>query len=155
MKTLLSYIICVMLTISTSCGQTQNKASEKKAESTLLEFYSKYFYIWKNTPISSTVPVNVLHKKLDSLMQRYCTSKVRSEAMKTFEDVGADWITKDRIGDLNENLKVEKDSIKENEYIVSFIATYLDIPGKPVKQHVVLHVTMVKEKGSYKINDVS
>ena len=154
MKILLSYMICAILAIANSCGQTQNKAAEKQAKNTLLEYYSKHFYVWENTPISNTVPVNVLREKLDSLMQKYCTSKARSEAIQAFENVGADWLTKDLVGDLNENLKVKKDSTKGSEYIVSFTATYLDIPTKPVRENVVLHVTVVKEGESYKIDSV-
>jgi hypothetical protein len=154
MKILLSYMICAILTINNSCGQAQNKASEKQAENTLQEFYSKHFYIWENTPITSATPITVFRGKLDSLMQKYCTSKVRSEAITTLDNVGADWLTKDLVGDVNENLRVEKDSTKENSYVVFFTATDSNAKGMPIRRRVMLHVIVVKEGEKYKIDSV-
>jgi hypothetical protein len=152
MKTLLSLIIGAMVTFTSSCGQSQNNVfSNKQTENMLFEFYSKLFKIWE-TP---SLPSDVRYDKLDSLMQKHCTSKLRNEAREAFENVGADVPTNNLVSvDLNESLKVKKNANKENCYIISFIATYSDAPGGPIKKQVVLHVTVVKEGESYKIDSV-
>ena len=157
MRTLASLIICMVFTLTSSCGQTQNNSMEKEVENILLEFYSKHLYIWENTPISNSSPVTVLQEKLDSLMQKYCTSKLRNEAREAFENVGVDFMTNDLIGDSNEGLKVEKEAGNENGYIISFIsdvALYSDATGGTTKKQIVLHVTVVKEGESYKLDSV-
>ena len=154
MKPLLSFMICAMLTITCSWGQAHNSASEKQVEKTLLEFYTKHFYIWKNTTVSKSVPANVRREKLDSLMQKYCTSKIRRKAIEAYDSVGADWFTNDLIDDLNENLKVAKDSNKENMYVVSFTAINSDHSGELSKKNVRLYITVVKIGEHYKIDSV-
>jgi hypothetical protein len=154
MKTLQLYLISTILIFFSSCSTAQNNNSERLAETMLLEFYSKHFYIWRNTPISNTSPVTVLYEKLDSLMQNHCTSKLRMEVKEVFENVGADLLTNNLIGDINESLNVVKDARLENAYIVSFIATYLDAPGGQTKKHVTVYVTVIKEGESYKIDSV-
>lgn len=154
MKLLKLYIISTVLIFISSCGAAQNNTSEKQVENMLMDFYSKYVYIWENTPINDAVPVNVLYGKLDSLIQKFCTSKLRNKAITTFQEADADWLTNNLVGSLNENLKVEKDTTKEDGYIVSFAATYTDAPGGQTKKQVTLQVTVVKEGESYKIADV-
>lgn len=87
-------------------------------------------------------------------MQKYCSSKLRKEAREAFDNVGADLLTNNLIGNLNENLKVVKDARKENDYIVSFEATYSDAPGGQTKKQVTVYVTVIKEGESYKIDSV-
>jgi hypothetical protein len=154
MKTIQILLIVSLMMIISSCGIAQNNNSEKPAEAMLLDFYSKHFYIWENTPVSNTCPVTVLYEKLDSLMQKFCTSKLRKEVRKVFDNVGGDLLTNNLIGDLNENLKVVKDAKMENDYIVSFLATYFDAPGGHSKKQVAVHVTVIKEGESYKIDSV-
>ena len=153
MKLLKLYIISTALISISSCGAAQNNTSEKQAVTMLLEFYAKHFQVW-GIP---SLPPDVRYEKLDSLIQNSCTSKLRNEARETFENVGADFLTNDLIGNVNENLKVERDAANENGYIVSFIsdiATYADAPGRQTKKQVTLHVTVVKEGESYKIDSV-
>jgi len=121
----------------------------------LLDFYSKLFYIYENDSITYSVPAEVRHEKLDSLISIYCTTRLRDKANEIMEDgYGHDLLTNDLVGDLNENLKVEKDSGIENSYVVSFNATYSDAPRGSIPKQVLLHVTLVKEGESYKIDFV-
>jgi hypothetical protein len=154
MKTLLSFIIVAMATFTSSCGQTENNtSSNEQAEKMLLEFYTNHFEVWS----MPSLPSDVRYVKLDSLMQKFCTSKLRNEAKEAFENVGVDFLTNDRIGASNENLKVEKEAGNENGYIVSFIsdvALYSDALGEQIKKQVVLYVTVVKEGEEYKIASV-
>lgn len=154
MKIRSSFILGVMITFISSCGQAQNRTDEKQAEEMLLQFYSKHFYLWENTPVNDAVPFNVLSNRLDSLMQIYCTSKLRNEAREALNNVGADWLTNNLVGYLNESLKIEKNVTKENCYLVSFIASYKDAPGGPDKKQVTFQVTVVKDGESYKIAEV-
>jgi len=153
MKTLQFYIISTVLIFFNSCGIAQNNTFEKQAENMLLEYYTKHFQVW-GIP---SLPSDVRYEKLDSLMQKYCTSKLINEAKEAFENVGVDFLTNDLIGNLNENLKVERDTINENDYIVSFvsdIATYIDAPGEQTKKQVTVYVTVIKEGDCYKIDSV-
>jgi hypothetical protein len=153
MKTLKLYIISAILISISSCSTAQNNTSEKQAENVLLEFYTKHFQVW-GIP---SLPSDVRYEKLDSLMQKYCTSKLRKEAREAYENVGVDFLTNDLIGNSNENLKVERDTTNENGYIVSFlsdIATYADPPSGQTKKQVTIHVTVIKEGNNYKINYV-
>ena len=145
-------VVCIMV-FSNSCIQAQNTINENGVEIMIKDFYTKYSNIWENTPIS--VPANVLHEKLDSLAQKYCTKKIRNEAKAWFVN-GQDLFTNDYGMDI-ESLKtliITKDTSKVNCYIVCFTTTNSDASGKPVKQNVVLHVSVMKEKEEYKINDV-
>lgn len=154
MKTLLSFVIGVSVTFMSSCGHSQNRTAEKQAEEMLLQFYSKHFYIWENTPINESVPVNVLGDRLDSLMQIFCTEKLRKEAREAFYNVGADWLTNDLVGSVNESLKVEKIANSGSSYLVSFIALDEDASGKMAKKQVTLRVTLLKNGENYKIDGV-
>jgi hypothetical protein len=155
MNILKSYLVTALLAYTCSCGQAQPKSCNREAANTVLKFYSKYFHLWENTRISNTVPANVFFEKLDSLMQEYCTLNIRKEAKQAFENIGADVLT-NNLGSviLNEKLKVEKDSTKGNQYLVSFVATYSDAPGGSIKKQVILNVTVVKEGESYKIDSI-
>lgn len=151
MKTVFSYITFVMLTIASGCGQAQNCAMQKHAEDTLFEFYSNHFRTWENAPGDG--PANELFEKLDSLLEKYCTPRLRNEAMEAFENVGADVLT-NNLGsvDLNENLKVVHHS--SDEYVVTFDATYSNVPGGTLKKTILLYVKVVKEGDIYKIDSV-
>lgn len=153
MKLLKLYIISTILIFLSSCG-AQNNSKEKQVENMLLEFYSMHFYIWENTPISAESPLTVLQGKLDSLMLKHCTSKLINEQKVAFENVGADLLTNDLIGSFNENLKIEKDSKIENNYIVSFKATYKEPSGGQLSKQVVLHVSVIEIGGVYKIDSI-
>jgi hypothetical protein len=153
MKTIILIIFSALLTITNSCCRSQENVQEIKAQNMLLEFYSKLFYIYENDSITTSVPADVRHKKLDSLIRIYCTTRLSNKAQETLEDgYGHDLLTNDLIGDLNENLKVEKDSGKENGYIVSFKAMYSDATRETLPKQVFLHVTLVKEGERYKID---
>jgi len=128
----------------------QNKASEKEVENMLNTFYSNHFKIWE----TSNMSFKIKSQKLDSLKQIYCTSELINEANEASLNSGADILTYDLNGDTNENLKVEKDPEKKNRYIVSYMSTFSDIPDGPVKDKVILHVTVTKEGDKFKIMSV-
>jgi hypothetical protein len=152
MKVILSSMLFVMLVFMSSCGQAQNNTSEKQI-SMLKEFYISYNDIWSAPP--KTIPYDVLANKADSLNSIYCTVQLRKKAKEWLEE-GHDLITNDySYGDMvPKTLSVIKDSTKSNEYIVSYTAHDTDPYGKEYTQQVTLHVTVIKEGESYKIDSV-
>ena len=150
-KNVLFYLILSVIYFN-CCVSAQNINSEQQIIDMLTNFYTAYNSVWINTPVST--PANVLHEKLDSLQEKYCSVKLRDKAKRYFE-YGQDLLTND-LGSVyaNEDLKVEKDSVKENSYIVSFVASNSDVSGKLIKQKVVLHVSVIKVGEGYKIDEV-
>lgn len=51
-------------------------------------------------------------------------------------------------------LIITKDSTKVNSYIVSYIVNTEDSSNKIIKEKVVVNLSIKKENGSYKINEV-
>lgn len=153
MKIFKLYIVLLILTSIISCGKGQGFDNENQIESMLLDFYTKHFQLWKIPALRS----DERFKKLDSLMQKFCTLKIRNEAKEVFNNIGADYITNDLIGNTNENLKVEKDKANKNVFIVSFtsdVATYTDISDISKKKNILLYVTVVKIGTDYKIDSI-
>jgi hypothetical protein len=157
MKILLSFTICTFFVVSTSCKQqVQNNEFKKETETFIFDYYTKHFYLLENTPITIDFPSDAFYVRLDSLMSNYCTLRLRNEAKEVFEKTGADILT-NNLGsvDLNEKLKVERHAVKENNFVVSFIATYLDSPGGAIKKRVALNVTVELEDGVYRIDSIN
>jgi hypothetical protein len=151
MKKIVFFLIINTVICFSSCVRAQNTNSEKKIIEMLTKFYTEYNAVWLIKP--PPVP-DIFNRKLDSLIVKYCTSKLRNKAKKSLED-GNDLLTNDLPG-INsfENLKIEKDSTLENVYVVCYTTANADASGKLIQHKVVLHVTVVKEKDSYKINEI-
>jgi hypothetical protein len=151
MKKLLFFILLIAIAF---VSKAQNNASDKQAIQMLKEFYTAHCKIWTVKP---PLPPETFNVKLDSLQKKYCTQKIRKEAKKGLDDVGYDLLTGDWGIDI-ESLKtmtVVKDSTKGNTYIVSYtVVGYPQSPTKPVKEHVILHVTLIKENGELKIASI-
>lgn len=151
MKNILQvFISTIILMFNAGCAQSQNE--EEQIISMLREFYIAYNAVWTTVP---TLSPYELDNKLDSLQEKYCTVKLRAEAKKYLED-GYDLMTNEQglgIESLS-TLSIVKDSSRTDTYIVSYNSSNYDASNQPVKQKVTLHVAVVKEKGSYKINDV-
>ena len=149
MKTILTYVAFIML--MSNCGQAQKNTSEKEITAMLKEFYTAYNSVWTTKP---ALAPDVLDSKLHSLIVRFCTARLADKAKTSLED-GIDLLTNNLVSvNSNENLKVEKILTQENEYIVSFVAANSDTLGKLIRQQVTIHVTVVKEGDSYKIDSV-
>lgn len=152
-STILLVMLCFVLFASNSL-QAQNSATDNETKKMIEEFYTKYCNTWKSS--SSKVSANVLYGKIDSLTQKYCSTKIRREAKSWFED-GHDLFTNDWGIDLEslKSLSIVKDATKSNAYIVSYIVEYYPVsPDKPVKKQIKLYLTVTKERGPYLINEV-
>jgi hypothetical protein len=150
MKTKSFLIILSAVVVANSCVQAQNSSMDNGVEKMIKEFYTKYCIIWRSTP--SSVPANVLHEKIDSLTQKYCTKRIRDEAKSWFED-GHDLFTNDWGIDIEslKSISIVKDSTNVVSY---FVDTYPISPDKPVKKEITLFVSVIREKDIYLIHEV-
>lgn len=143
----------MVFTFTSSCGQTQNNSTEKEAEKMLQEFYTSYFTVFATEP-----PGTSSQKKLEMLQKQYCTEAFYRKIPDIIEQTESDPFLKAQDSDINwlQTLTVIKDEQIKNEYIVSYSYDRLvDVnPDKTVKETVTIHVTVVKEGESYKIDSV-
>lgn len=152
MKTLLFIFLSLEMHIgSLNSAQVQN--DDKQIIIMLKEFYSDYNAIWAN----GNDP-KILIKKIDLIEQKYCSKKLYDDLKKLSEKQGLDHdIFTNDFGTDDESLKtmsIIKDPQKTNEFIVSYIVSTSDPVGKKIKEKVTIHIVVVKDKESYKIDDV-
>ncbi|MEI6554355.1 MAG: hypothetical protein WCL70_02070 [Paludibacter sp.] len=151
MKKKVFFLITIYVLCFSSRINAQNNNSEKQIIEMLRKFYTEYNYIYSIKP---PLTLQVLDSKLDSLMMKYCTSKLRKKAKKCLEDE-SDLLTNDFPGIHSfEIIKIEKDSTIENDYIVNYTTSNMNASRKLIKQKVVLHVSVVKENEKYLISNV-
>ena len=140
-----------MLSIINGCD-AQNNTNDNHI-TMLKEFYIVYCKLWAFKPVP---PPNELYIKLDSLQEKYCSQKVRTEAKEWFDD-GHDLFTNDwGIGvESLSTMTIVRDTTKENTYVVSYIVdSFPESPNKPEKKRVSLYVGIINEGESYRINSV-
>jgi len=147
-------LIFIFLFISSAfASKAQNDVAGTQAVQMLKEFYIAY-----NTAWSTTHNGYVLIKKLDSLQEKYCTLSLRKELKKEFKRVGLDHdeLINDEFTDVAHlnTLRVTIDKNKPNNYIVYYTVFDKDASNKPIQIKIVIQVTVVKERGSFKIASV-
>jgi hypothetical protein len=136
------------------CAQSQNE--NEQIISMLKEFYIAYNSVWEN---ATTYKPEEFENKVFLLQQKYCSNKLQSEIEKYYETykLEHDLLTNDFGGTDSEKLKstltIVKDTTKENSYVVSYIIE-IKAPSTPREEKNVIHLTVVKEDGSYKIDEV-
>lgn len=140
--------------INTGCAQSQNE--DEQIISMLREFYIAYNTVWEN---ATTYKPEEFENKVFSLQQKYCSDRLQGEIKKYYETykLEHDLLTNDFGGTDSETLKstltITKDTTKENSYVVSYTVK-IKAPSTPREEKNVIHLTVVKEKGSYKIDEV-
>jgi hypothetical protein len=135
-------------TIISSCGNGQSGSDIE----IVTEFYTQYNAVWTESPPSHSI--KVLHAKMDSLLLRYCAPNV-IDSVRKYRKYGQDFMTNDLgSANSNRNLRVIKDTTRENLYLVSFDAYNSDPSGRTIKQHVMLNVHVTRKDGSLKIDSV-
>jgi hypothetical protein len=130
-----------------NCANAQSNTSDKVAIQMLKKCY-KAFNI-----TCATVRGENLHKKLDSLQQKYCTVQL----IKKIKSLGPDY---DLLGynpytdveHLN-TLTVTKDNIAEDAYVVSYIEHTIE-DSKPVDSKITIHVNVLEEADGLKIASI-
>ena len=146
------FVVGVMFTANISCAQSPNE--EKQIISMLKEFYTAHITLWES--LRTLLSKVEFDNKLDSLQEIYCTKRVRIESKK-YHKLGYDLLSNDfitSIEKLKSTLKIVRDTTKENTYIVSYIAEIRD-PSVPPRDHEnIIHLTVVKENDSYKIDEI-
>lgn len=151
MNRMIFIVLIFLLIVNVGCVHSQNK--EEQITSMLKEFYIAHNKIWEIKP---PLPPNKLDYKLDSLQQKYCTSKLRIESKKYLE-LGHDLLTND-IGGTNSKefkstLKIRKDTTKENTYIVSYFIE-IKTSSASYKKENVIYLSVIEEGEGYKIDAV-
>lgn len=140
-----------MLFVINACG-AQNNTNDIHI-TMLKEFYTEYCKQWAVKPVPHP---SDLYIKLSSLLEKYCTLKLRTEAKEWFDD-GHDLLTNDweiDVESLN-TMTIVRDTGKENTYVVSYIVdSFPESPNKPEKKRVSLYVGIVKEGENYRIDSV-
>jgi hypothetical protein len=144
-------LICTLFLSNSGCARAQN---DKQAVQMLKEFYNAHNTVW-----STTKDNYILIRKLDSLQRKYCTMSLRRELKKEFQANGLDHDILTNDYDINiealKTMSISKDPTKPKGYIVSWTISTLNPSYKPIKKKVFVHVTVVKENNSSKINSVS
>ncbi len=146
MRTLSSFLVCILFTFSSSCGQTiQKNYTEKAAEKMLRDFYTNYFNVFVEPPSASS------QKKLEMLQKQFCTESFYKKIPEIIEQTDGDVFLKAQDSDIKylKSLTISKD-LQREEYIVSYIADAM--PEEKIT--ITLHVTLVNEGNNYKISSV-
>jgi hypothetical protein len=145
--------LTLLFVASFFASKAQNDSSDKQAVQMLKEFYTAY-----NT-VCSTTKGRVQNRKLDSLQRKYCTKAAQKELkdFSTGEAADHDPLINDEYTDVAhlKTLKIVKDLSKTNAYIVSYVDHTLSGAYKPIDKTVVIHVTVEKENGVFKIADTT
>jgi hypothetical protein len=153
MKTVFTFITYVMFIFTFSCGQVQNNSSNNEAEKMIREFYTAYNIAWSRVPTPE-----ILVRNLDSLQRIYCSENLRKKLKKQFDAEGLDHdlLTNDQAADVNylEKLTIKKDSANANTYIISYVEDYTSPSNKKEFKMAIIHLSVVKEKETYKIDNV-
>lgn len=154
MRSILWLMINLGFVINVSCAQSQNE--NEQIISMLKKFYITYNSVWEN---ANTYTPKEFENKVFSLQQEYCSDKLQREIKKYYETykLEHDLLTNDFGGTNSEKLKstlsIVKDTTKENSYIVSYMVE-IKAPSTPLDEKNIIHLTVIKEKGNYKIDKV-
>ncbi len=143
-------LIFISLASSSGCNYSQKPAEEQQATEML-----RHFYIAQNS--IKSIPHDI--GKMDSLQKIYCSKKLQKKLKEQFQLTGLDHdlLTNDYgIDSLGvKTLSISKDPEKNNNYIVSY--TILDdvVPNLSKKEiKVIINVTILKEDGVFKVDDI-
>ncbi|HSH50645.1 MAG TPA: hypothetical protein VK982_02880 [Bacteroidales bacterium] len=154
MKRVIYFITILVFMINTGCAQSQNE--NEQIISMLREFYIAYNNVWAN---ATNYTPEEFEDTVFSLQQKYCSERLQGEIKKYYETykLEHDLLTNDFGGTDPETLKstltIIKDTTKENSYVVSYTVK-IKAPSTPREEKNVINLTVVKEKGSYKIDQV-
>jgi hypothetical protein len=150
MRILIQGIPIILFLTFSSCVYSQSH--EKQVEDMLLQFYTAHQKVWEKKN-----PSTVLNE-LDSLYQVYCTTNLSLELNKLFQEQGLDHdiFTNDYGMDEEslETLAIAKDSSRDHAYLVSYSVNSEDPSNKPLKIEVIIHLSVTKENGNFKISEV-
>jgi len=152
MKTILPFLTNILI-LTGIVGSVNAQCDDKQIAKMLNDYYTAHNAIWSTKPI---LPSNVLDMKLDSLQEKYCTLNLQIKSKNQLK-YGQDLLTNDYgIDSLGiKTLSISNDTGKKNVYIVSY-STLNDLVPCISKQQVkvILHLTIVKENGVFKINSI-
>lgn len=135
------FFTAVMFFFYSCCNFAQNDLSEdQQIKDMLKEFYTSYMTQIDKGPIDP--------KKENSIREKYCTVKLLKE-IENDEELDYDpWLNAQDAGVKSLNTLTIKNNIEiSNGYVVTYEDTY-------AKKKISIKLTVVKEKGGYKIDSV-
>lgn len=144
-----------IISISRNCYSQNKLSEEKQIIKTLKVFYKEYFLEETKTKIDidSTIGIGTDNAKIELLKKKYCTRRFLAKLRKAFKnELDYDPLVNAQDFDMKdyETLKIIRDKIKSNVYLVSFDYFEYDKENiqKPIK------MVIVKENGMYKIDSI-
>jgi hypothetical protein len=147
----------LLLVICVFASEAQNSYSDTEAVKMLKTFYIAYNTAWATSNLKTEQGAHAFIEKLDSLKTEYCTIKLRKGLKGLFKKEGLDHdlLLNDEGTDIAhlKTLKIVKDESKTKAYTVSYVDHTLSPAYKPIDNTVIIHVTVAKENGTYKIAD--
>lgn len=156
LKATIPYLLLFLLIVNNIFCQsnTMNKKkgdvySEEQILITLKAFYSSY--ISQYSKIESEDNVKAVFEKMYSIKKKYCTTSLLNKIEKEELDEDPFLKSQDFNLDWSKTLRFRKDSKKQNMYIVSY--SYYD-NYKRTNIHKIIKLTLIKQKGCYKIDSV-
>ncbi|MFL5789323.1 MAG: DUF3828 domain-containing protein [Flavisolibacter sp.] len=132
-------LLLILISVSSYCVQAQNAYANKSAEGMLKEFYTKYI---------TEVFMGANEKKIHLILKKYCTVKLLNKVPKLTQNIDGDPFLKAQDSDTSnlKSLSIKKDNKRKNIYSVSYIAN--------PNHQITIHLLVVKESGSFKIDSV-
>lgn len=126
----------------------QSQNDDKEIKEMLKEFYTAYI-----TEVSGNASFKLMAERLDSLKKKYCTEILLEKIPSLVEQSNADPIIKAQDSNIAylKTLTIETNFKNKNQY--QYIVSYFD-SSNPSIEKTIIHLSVIKEKGNYKIDDV-
>jgi hypothetical protein len=145
MRTLHSFFLTGLMLISiSSCGQVNHGSKESEAKVMLLDFYTNYITLISEGPAGVSG-----QSQIDSLTRKYCTEALLMRIPAIIEKTESDPFLKAQDSNIEslKSLTIRQDEDDKNQYVVLYRDVY-------TYNEFVIHVTLVKDQGGYKIDAV-
>lgn len=149
-----SIFILTSLFILCNIGCTPKQKEDQQIISIITDFYTAHEKLW-----DSDIDPYKLLDKLDSLQQRYCTTGFYGQLKRETKESGLDHdvFTNDYGADdqFLKTLLIKKEPQSKNLYVLTYSTKTEDPRMKVIKVNVTIYISILKENGQFKINDVS
>jgi hypothetical protein len=140
---LFNLILTFLLLVANNYANSQNNQSNEQALRMLKEFYTSYI-----TEIAIGPAGRTEEMKLHLIQRKYCTTKLLHYIPKFIEQHDEDPLLMAQDSDTSslKTLSIKKDNKRKNIYSVSYIAN--------PSHKITIHLSVIKENGSFKIDSI-
>jgi len=144
------FFTVLLLCTYSSIAYSQSKVEQNQIK-VITEFYSALNAVCSGNQRNQ----QIVRLSSDSVIAKYCTQKVRDEAMQWLNNKNSNISNLWKIdAEALKTLTVKKDTISPNTFHVSYYFNKSTVQDEIEKQKVNLVVTLKKEGKVYKIDDV-